>query len=413
MKDKRALILLALAAFAYLFIAAPINDEMISDFRSFYYAGMAFLGEGNIYDYRYLNKLALELNGRGYVWPYLYLPPLAFYMAPLSFLAERDAATVWVLMSVVLGVFLLITSVHLSSKLYDKVSSQKKQALQLLSLCLIFILPFDNNLKVGQVNILVITLIVVAMVQSLVNKRDFLAGFLLAAAIMVKLTPIGLLLYFALNHRYKIFYGCVVGLLVLAAPTFVVSGGLDNWKYFQEFTSLMGYGKTIPGLFPAAGIPNFSVAGWVARFIPNQATVSVVTIIILSLLGVVLLYQHYRLRRKGRGELLLLPYLVLMVLGSPLAYLHHVIYIFPGVLLTCWILIQRKGRYVFLLISLLSLTLVASIDWPMRYGRLGLELNIFTSLNLYALLGLFFLGLTIPDIDGETTALSGVKHTPK
>ena len=145
------------------------------------------------------------------------------------------------------------------------------------------------------------------------------------------------------------------------------------------------------------------MAGSVARFTPSQATVSLTTLTILSVLGIGLVFQHYRLWRKGIGEFLLLPYLVLMIIGSPFTYLHHVIYIYPGILLTSWVILIRGSRpCALLLICVIGLAVVASIDFPILYGRLGLESAVLRSLNLYALLCLFVLGLIVPDLCGGT-----------
>lgn len=399
MKDKKALVFLALVAFVYLLKMAPTGGWMMTDFRSFYFAGIGFFEEGNIYDVRYLTDLAAGSGFQGRIFPYLYPPPLAFYMAPLCQLGARQATTLWVLLSVVLGVLIAVISARLSCTLRDRQVPEKNHILPLLSLLLLVVLPFDNNLKMGQVNIAVLAFIAVAVVQSLVYKRHLFAGLLLAPAIMTKVTPLGLLLFFAMNRRYRTLCGCVVGCVAFAAPTVVSSGGLKTWKHFLDVTGAMGYGKTVPGLFSPASLSNFSVAGCAARFAPNEQVVGLATLTVLAVLGFALLFQHYRLRQKGVGEFLLLPYLVLMIVGSPLTYLHHVIYIYPGLLLCSWIALIRGGRLGWVLfISLIGLTGVASIDFPLLYDQLGLHSTVFRSLNLYALLGLFVLGLIAPDL---------------
>ncbi|MCD4655602.1 DUF2029 domain-containing protein [bacterium] len=399
MKNKKMLILLALVVFVYLFRMAPIGGEIPTDFLSFYFAGTGFFGEGDIYNVNYLTELAVGSGFQGKIFPYLYPPPLALCMVFLCKLGVGRAAILWMLFSVILGVLVTVESTRLSFMLHDKWMPERNYALPLLSLFLFLILPFDNNLKMGQVNILVISFISVAVVQSLVFNRDFLAGFLLAPAILIKVTPVGLLLFFAMNKRYKTLYGCVVGVIIFIAPTLAVSRGLETWKNFLDFLSNIGYGKTIPGLFSPAALYNFSVAGCIARFTTRESVVRLETLTILAILGLVLVFQHFRLRRKGIGEFLLLPYLVLMVVGSPLTYLHHVIYIYPGLLLCTWIVLRKGGRLASVLLTcLVGLTVVASIGFPLLYGRLGVESTVLKSLNLYALLCIFVLGLFVPGL---------------
>ena len=52
----------------------------------------------------------------------------------------------------------------------------------LLAFVLFYMLPFDNNLIMGQINIIVLTFIAAALVRALVHSHDLVAGMLLAPA---------------------------------------------------------------------------------------------------------------------------------------------------------------------------------------------------------------------------------------
>ncbi|MCB0208467.1 MAG: DUF2029 domain-containing protein [Anaerolineae bacterium] len=404
LKDNKAAMLLALLGGIDLLWQAPIryilDGGLLTDFRSFYFAGRAIFGEGNIYDHNYLIEYAKGSGYTGYVFSYVYPPSLAFYSAPLWHrLNGREAALLWMLLSIVLGVFILVAVTHLISTLSNQESKGKNSLLPWLSLFLLVILPFGNNLRLGQVNSVVLAFISASLVLSLHYKRDLLAGFLLAPAILIKMTPLGLLLYFILNKHYKTLYGCIVGIIVLSIPTFVTSQGLKSWEFFLDFANMMDYGQTMPGLPDVASVPNFSVAGWMARLSMSQPAISLMTKIGLSILGLGLIWQHWRLRQRDDGKLLLLPYLVLMIIASPFTYLHHVIYIYPGLLLTIWTVWDRSCRLrVPLLIGLISLTIIAGIDLPSLYNDLGLNITLLRSINLYALLCLFGIGLMVPEL---------------
>lgn len=107
--------------------------------------------------------------------------------------------------------------------------------------------------------------------------------------------------------------------------------------------------------------------------------------------------------RKGKGGLLVLPYLIFMIIASPLTYLHHVVLIYPGLLITAWLIMPRekRGSYV-LLAVMLGLAFIASTDFPLLYNRLQINGGILSSVNLYALLILFILGLVLPKTRGVT-----------
>ena len=380
-----------------------ISGTMSTDFRSFYFAGLGVLGQGNIYDFEYLGTLAIRSGVTERIYPYLYPPPLAFYVSPLTKLGATGASRLWCLLSVILSVVMLMQSMRLAFTLQGAGERWKDSPLPFLALLLFLVLPFDNNLKMGQVNIIVLTCVVVSLVQALAFDHDLLAGFLLAPAVLMKVTPLFLLLFFLLNRRYRTLWGCVVGLVIFTAPTVMVSGGLQSWQHFFGFMGSMSYGKTVPGLFPAASLPNFSVAGCITRLAQSETTVTAVTSVLVLLLGVALLLQHRRLMRKGKGELLVLPYLIFMIIASPLTYLHHVVLIYPGLLITAWLIMPREKRGSYVLLALmLGLAFIASTDFPLLYNRLQINGGILSSVNLYALLILFILGLVLPKTRGVT-----------
>lgn len=378
-----------------------MSDTMSTDFRSFYFAGLGVLEHGNIYDFEYLKTLAIKSGVTERVYPYLYPPPLAFFVSPLTKLGATGASRLWYLLSVIFSVVILMQSMRLAFTLQGAGKRWQDSTLPLLALLLFLALPFDNNLKMGQVNIIVLTCVVVSLVQALAYNHDLLAGFLLAAAALVKVTPLFLLLFFLLNRRHKVLYGCVGGLVIFAAPTLMVSGGLQTWQHFLGFIGSMSYGAAVPGLLSAASLPNFSVAGCIARLAQSETTVTAVTSVLVLILGAALLVQHRRLMGKGKGELLILPYLIFMIIASPLAYLHHVVLILPGLLITAWLIVpgDNRGSYVFLAL-MLGLTFIASTDFPLLYDRLHINAGMLRSLNLYALLILFALGLILPGTRG-------------
>ena len=271
----------------------------------------------------------------------------------------------------------------------------------LLAFVLFYMLPFDNNLIMGQVNIIVLTFIAAALVRTLVHSHDLVAGMLLAPAALIKITPAFLLLFFLLDRRWRAIPGFALGLALLIFPTFLIEGGGQAWLDFFDFGSTISYGKTIPGLLPAAGLPNFSLAGCLARSIQNQTMVRVFTWVLLFALFALLVFQHVRLAGKRSRVLLLLPYLVFMTIASPLVYFHHVIYIYPGLLITVWMLVHDSSRGSVLPLALaLGAGLMASIDFPTLYNAFHINAGILRSLNLYALLSLFCLGLALPEMKG-------------
>ena len=401
MINKRLFWFIVLAAFVFLLkgygIGRVISGGMGTDFRSFYTAALGFFGGGNIYDAKYLAEVAEEADISGRVFPYLYPPPLAMYMSPLTALGSAWTVRLWQLLSLALCLLILVQSINLTASLQRSTGIPRDALLSALALLLLAILPFDNNLGMGQVNVLVLTLIVCSLVQSLDRNHDFSAGFLLAAAALIKVTPVVFLVYFLINGRHRVFYGFAAGLAVLVAPSVIISGGPTQWGHFLGYLGSMSYGHTVSGVIPTSSLPNFSVAGCMARLLSRADAIALSTYLLLVLMGLALLWQHVRLIRKGNAELLILPYLIVMIVASPVAYLHHVVYAYPGVLIVAWMVFPNGNRRSCgLLAVVVGLTFIASIDFPLYYNALHLNWVILRSLNLYALLTLFFIGLFLP-----------------
>lgn len=85
-------------------------------------------------------------------------------------------------------------------------------------------------------------------------------------------------------------------------------------------------------------------------------------------------------------------FLPIMVLAGPVAYVHHVIYLMPSVVV--WLTWSIGGSRLFTACAIMSLCLVTSTDWPVMYqslGAFGRSVG-WNSLNLYGVLLLFLIG---------------------
>lgn len=361
------------------------------DFKSFYLASQALLEHHDLYDVRSLKELADAQGLEGPTFPYLYTPVLAFYLSPLSYLEIETAHLVWSLMSIALCGALILKSLRLA------LPSAASYAHVFWACVLFYALPFDQNFRFGQVNVVVLLLVVLAVLESHSHGRDVLAGVLLAATTLIKLTPALILIFFVVNRRYRVVYGFLGGGLAIALPTLIVKGGWSAWTSFFRFMPSAAHGETIPGLFPASSLGNFSLAGFFARWIEEASTVRLLSMATIGVFLALLVYQHVKSRRDAHWSCLLLPYLVLMAIASPLTYLHHVVYLYPG-LLGVLLLESRDARSRSLQIATFVFCVVASTDFPSVYKKAGWPMEspaLLTSLNLYALLALFFLALAL------------------
>ncbi len=82
-----------------------------------------------------------------------------------------------------------------------------------------------------------------------------------------------------------------------------------------------------------------------------------------------------------------------MIAAAPLAYVHHAIFLFPGLF---WWLAAGRAQPRASVAAVLALGIVAATDFPGLYGRLELSPDHWkwvSSINLYALLALYGVGL--------------------
>jgi len=396
-------VLLLFACFVSASDILIIQKDLGTDFGSFYSACKAAELRGDIYDVDYLNDLARESGIPGHVYPYLYPPFFAFVAAPFCVFSPTSARILWTLGSVILLSLSMTISVFMVGSVMNRHEGDPLYRARLLrclivfSILLLWILPFRNNFRIGQVNILVLTFIVLSL-YAYSKKADIASGVFLSFAAVMKVTPVILLLYFIARRRYRAVLSCCACVLVLAAATLPL-GAFDSWHRFFGFLPSMSYGAVIPGLFHPGAYPNFSIAGFFSRlFMDNSVAVTIASVSVIICLILILVFYVYRARNEMAAGLLLMSFLVLMIISAPLAYLHHVIYIFPGALLALsyvWMTFPRRKSMLIVSFLLLVLVLIG-MDFPIYYDRLPLSVvgeKLFTSMNLYLLLVLFCFGL--------------------
>jgi alpha-1,2-mannosyltransferase len=370
------------------------------DFVSFYSTGKAAAAGGNFYNYDYLKTF--NQNPEAQVFPYLYPPVLALSLIPLSSLSIQNAQLIWVLGAIICFIITSILCINILKNLY-KIKDKVEEGRQLIvysifNLLLLIILPFKNNLIFGQVNFLVLTFISLSIFFNVRNK-NFLSGLLLSFAIMIKITPAFLLIYYLSRKNYKAIYGCITGLAILFLITLIAGKG-ELWLEFFKILPNAAYGKTIYGLFPSSAIWNFSVSGYLSRILgDNNFFVQILTISIIIITSFAL-YSFSKKIESAKAFNTLILYLITMVVLSPLAYVHHIIYLFPGALfLLAYIYNSFIGKKrLFLGLGTFFLLFMSSFDFPFYYNRFihsDFLLKYFCSFNLFALISIFILAMII------------------
>ena len=379
-----AVLLASIVAVASLARALP------NDFLSFYYAGQAVARSTNIYDTLELRKLAHSGGVPNTVFPYLYSPFLAEVLSLFAKVPLNRLYRVWL--------ELLVGSTALTGLLactIHKVSLRGGAAtvvpLMITVIC-VLVLPFTNNYALGQVNLIVMAFVILALVSYL-SGCPLLAGALLAPAVLLKGTPLVLLGFFLARRSLR----AIVGFAAASISLFIVSliiGGAKPWLDYLAVLPLFAYGKDIPNLFPATTICNFSPAGHLLRVFTNERELAaMLSIALAGSVFAVAVASAFFARNRREEALALALFFPVMIVVAPLAYLHHVIYLVPAaVIWLTWAFVEKRSVVFGILVLVLA---ICGTDWPLHYGNLG---QLFArpssrGLNLFAIGLVFCIGL--------------------
>lgn len=372
------------------------------DFLSYYFAAQVASHGANFYDASVLQNAATAQSVHERVYPYLYSPVLAHAMRGFAGLKLPHAHALWLLLNIsafILALTGLLLAAH--KTLLKGPSLRENLALLLLTAAvLIAALPLRSNVLFGQVNPLVLVFICMAVSSHWMGFRT-LTGICLAPAILIKLTPAVLLLFFVARGDRRVVGACLVALVVLAGTT-LPFGAAADWMRFVRHLPEHGHGETIPGLFPASSLWNFAPAGFLSRVF-DEPTLWIRRLSVLAILGACALAIHCAVRARSveQERLALAGFFPVLLLASPLMYLHHVVYLLPAA--ATWMLhAWQRGRSLLFTALLVSL-FVAGTDWPSLYSQLFGDSppELYTSINLYAVILLWALGWTLTRQESE------------
>lgn len=393
-----------LFAFSYNF---HFKGDVQQDFLSYYYAGKVLAGGGNIYDYSELE--VLNDAGRT-VFPYLYTPVLAEVMVPISSMNLHDAQFVWAMVNIFSISFVFILLIRFLDK--SGIELTISRLLFFFLLFLIFAWNIKFNIKYGQVNLFVLLLILISLTMSEGDSR-LKGGLILGFAVIIKMTPAILIFYYLVRKNYRAVAGAIVGIVVVWILS-IAFFGFSAWNDF--FVFLRSPGFFAEGLNPLNSGLNYSFAGIISRYAGAGPDSSIIlsiacSIILLAFSFIIAL----KLRNKRKLQIMLLPFSIIMILISPYAYCHHVVWLLPGfAVFTVYLLLLNSFIHRLRIIALsVLLVLAASVDlyglsifWGGNYFLAGYSGLIgFISLALLMIISFILALRSIPKPSGKETII--------
>ncbi len=279
-----------------------------------------------------LNHVGADLNLflPGYVLPYLYPPLLAYLMQPFTPLSDIGANWSWIVFNLLLAIALPFLGFLLLGRFHR--GMDKRAMFATAAVCTaIFPWVLQDNLYWGQINIVVVVLLLLAL--WLHEDSPYLGGFCFAAAVLIKMSPALLGFYFLYHRNWRFLFAAAISCLAIVGVTLVL-GGWDHWWKFLEVLPKISEGpRMMRGTLPADLVPNHSLKGFFYRISYFDSRADLFAMGVSIMLLAYALFRAYRLPPDEGRSALLLRLGCLMMLASPMAWHHHFVFLLPGVIL--------------------------------------------------------------------------------
>jgi alpha-1,2-mannosyltransferase len=274
-----------------------------------------------------------------WVVAYIYPPFFALLLAPLTALGLLAAARIWML--VVHAAFL--AALALTLRIHPELSRSGRRLFLLASFTF---MPVYLNLKFQQVATLWL-LLLTATLWAALRKREGLAGFFIATAASLKVSPIFLIPLFARLGRWRVALLAGVTLVAVTVVSMVAAPG--SWQFFTVVLPRIGLGT--------ANWDNGSIDGLVSRIVElapgllGGATEAVAKVAIVAaaviVIGITLWHARPSIEQAWTLRLSVAALITSLLIVSSVTWQHHLVtLLLPIATALAWIAVRRPGaRY--------------------------------------------------------------------
>jgi alpha-1,2-mannosyltransferase len=301
--------------------------------------------------------------------PFTYTPFALLMLIPLSFGS----------LGLIEGAWWLVNSAALVVTLYLLISrrASKSRSFAIASLLAgattLVLEPVRSNMDYGQINLLLMCLVVVDLNQS---GRRF-RGLAIGVAAAIKLTPIVYLLYFAVRRDWRSFAQGMVSFFALSLVSWLILPGDSALYWLHEATDAARTGFV-------GSVSNQSLFGMLHRApFHGDGTHTVVWVVLcvaVVVLGGLIAYRLGAARRPLVESVLVLAFVELLI--SPISWSHHWSWmaVAPIAASSLW----RDHRWTSVLVgAAIAVSVVAPYWWGVPGGVVG-----FVADNSLVLVGL-------------------------
>ncbi|MBI5376452.1 MAG: DUF2029 domain-containing protein [Candidatus Schekmanbacteria bacterium] len=383
------------------FFAFITSETKYIDFPSYYGAAILLKKGLNIYlvdNYVSLFSNSNILPPEANIYPFVYPPFFTLLLIPLSIFNYNHAAIIWNFLNLL---FLLTGLVFL----YKSIEIERKYRtifLVCLTLLVSIFQPIVACLWKGQVDILVFMLFSVFLYY-LKKNRFYISSFAFACMALIKVYPLGFLIYFLVKRKWKILITFISILIVLLSITIALTGYNNNLLYLTKILPEFSSGSYTNFKFnPFPLLENHSITSIFyknlysnnIKYVLPSKVKNIITIInLLFWISVIIILNKRKDIAFAENEMSLI--LITILITLPILWSHFmVILIFPYLLLIKYFLNTAIDKPFIILLTLLSFLLL-NATIPVNYYRLNSEfkaiISIALNFRLYSLFILYFI----------------------
>lgn len=262
--------------------------------------------------------------------PFTYPPFSALVFAPLSWLPVRLGA---VLMAVV-GCVLVWWMIRLLLRRVGCGDLPVGWSLILTAVAL-QLEPVRITLDLGQVNIVLVALMVADTIAKRPTRLEPYRGLLVGVAAAIKLTPAVVIIYYLARRQWRAAANVVLGFVACTGLAWAVTPS-DSYQYW---TSTLFDADRIGGL---AFIYNEGIAGVLARMGLDETDRSHWWMLATAIATIYCLVLARVLADRGEVELCLLAASAVALLGAPAAWIHH--WVLTSVFIVVFLAVGIRAR---------------------------------------------------------------------
>lgn len=310
-----ALVAFAIGAFLFIFVFPnqPMTPYRI-DFDVYRTGAQYFLDGGRLYD-------QLPQLSQGAYLPFTYPPIAAVLFTVFTIVPVWVGSAIFTAISIGL---LFIVMRLVMSRILDRTAAEITWLVLPFAAVALWLGPVRDTLTFGQVNILLMALVVI---DALVGRGRWWRGLLVGLAIAIKLTPFVFLLFFVLRRDWRAAVVSVVSALAFHGIGYLLAPK-DSVQYWTE--SLIDTDRIGSPIFAN----NQSINGELQRLgIDSRA----VWFLLALIVGLFIAWVAWQLMRAGTEVGALLVVAMSALFCSPLSWDQHWVWVAPLMMaMTVW-----------------------------------------------------------------------------